>query len=223
MTENIKNIIFDLGGVLLNIDYNLTINSFKKLGMNNFDGLFTQAAQIKLFDRLDTGHLTPGEFRAQLRKLSGIELTDQQIDDAWNAMLLDMPPQRITMLENVRKHYRIFLLSNTNAIHYPVYNASLQQKFGFADLSALFEAQYLSYQVGMRKPDVRIFELVLRENKLNPDETLFIDDTLQHFEGAQKAGLHAFHLDVNSMDVLDLFNTEYHLQPELQSPNSNRI
>ncbi len=213
MKAHIKNIIFDLGGVILNIDYNLTINSFKKLGVSNFEKFFTQASQTRLFDRLDTGHITPAEFRDQLRILSGLELTDQEINDAWNAMLLDMPLQRITMLENVRKHYQTFLLSNTNAIHYPEYNASLQQKFGFSDLSALFNKQYLSYQVGMRKPDVQIFEFVLHENGLNPEETLFIDDTLQHVEGAKKAGLHAFHLDINSMDVIDLFNSEYVLKP----------
>ncbi|MDR4987474.1 MAG: hypothetical protein RG741_01385 [Bacteroidales bacterium] len=117
MRNTVKNIIFDLGGVLLNIDYGLTIAAFKKLGVEDFDGFFTQAAQHKVFDRFDTGHVTPGEFRDRLRRLSGLNLSDRQIDDAWNAMLLDMPADRIKLLQKVRRNYRIFLLSNTNAIH----------------------------------------------------------------------------------------------------------
>jgi len=202
----IRNIIFDLGGVLLNIDYQATINEFKKLGINNFDDLFTQAAQIQLFDQFDKGEISPDSFRDELRRISGVPLQDEEIDKAWNAMLFDLPAKRIALLELVRKNYRTFLLSNTNAIHYPAYTEYLETRYGFSDLSALFEKQYLSFRIGMRKPDKEVYGLVLDENGLKPSETLLIDDSLQHVDGAREAGLHAVCLDVEKTEVSDLFN-----------------
>ncbi len=202
----IHNIIFDLGGVLLNIDYQQTINAFKSLGMVDFDDLYNQAAQVKLFDHFDRGDISAEEFRDALRRISGLSLSDEQIDSAWNAMLLDFPAGRILLLEGVRKNYRTFLLSNTNVIHYPVYMSYLNARFGFSDLDPLFEKQYLSYEMGIRKPDREAFELILRDNNLQASETLFIDDSFQHVVGAADAGLRAVHLDVEKMDVVDLFS-----------------
>lgn len=215
---NIRNIIFDLGGVLLNIDYQRTINAFKSLGVVNFDDLYNQAAQIKLFDHFDRGDVSAGEFRDALRRISGMSLSDEQIDSAWNAMLLDFPDARIKLLEGVRKNYRTFLLSNTNLIHYQVYMSYLKSRFGFADLGALFEKQYLSYEMGMRKPDREAFELIIKENDLHASETLFIDDSYQHVTGAVDVGLHAVYLDVEKMEVTDLFSKNaflYHPIPGL--------
>ncbi len=208
----IKAIIFDLGGVLLNIDYQRTIDAFKREGVTDFEHFFTQAAQVSLFDKLDKGLIDPDDFRNELRRLSGLRIGDEQIDRAWNAMLLDFPPGRIQMLQGVRQHYRTFLLSNTNAIHYPVYRESLQKEYGFSDLSELFEKQYLSYEMGMRKPDREIFTHVLNDQELLPEETLFIDDSLQHVHGARDAGLKAAHLEVPQMDVLDLFTPDFRLR-----------
>ncbi len=215
-----KNIIFDLGGILLNIDYHATINAFKKLGVTQFETFFTQAKQNHLFDRLDKGDVTPDEFRGQLRELSNLDLTDEQIDDAWNAMLFDFPKEKIHLLEHTRKNYRTFLLSNTNAIHYPAYIHDLHKAHGYKGLGELFEQQYLSFEIGMRKPDVEIFEHVLRENGLKASETLFFDDTRQHVEGAKKAGLYAYWVDLEKEDVSEFFKggklREYFLQ-KLQS------
>ncbi len=209
---NPATIIFDLGGVLLNINYEKTITAFKELGITEFDNFFTQAAQTKLFDRFDTGDISPDEFRQQLRNISGIHITDQQIDHAWNAMLLDMPPMRIKLLEEVRKNYRTFLLSNTNAIHYPVYMNYMKQHHGINDLSALFEKQYLSFEMGMRKPNRDIFERVIQENKLSPEKTLFIDDSKQHVYGARQTGLQALWLNVEKNTIASLFNKEHKLK-----------
>ncbi len=203
---NIKNIIFDLGGVLLNINYKVTIEAFKNLGITNFEELFSQASQNQIFDGLDTGRLSPAEFRDRLRKVSGLDLSDEQINTAWNALILDFPAQRITLLEDTAQHYRTFLLSNTNAIHYPAYTAILKKEHGYESLAGLFERHYLSHEIGMRKPDVEIYQFVLQENDLKGDETLFIDDTLKHVEGARKAGLQAYWLDLEQEKVEDLFD-----------------
>ena len=212
---SIKNIIFDLGGVILNISYQDSINAFKELGVHDFDDIFTQATQIHLFDRFDKGEIPPAVFRGELRRLSGLPLTDDAIDQAWNAMLLDLPWHRIDLLEGIKGNYRLFLLSNTNAIHFPVFRDYLQRTFGFDSLDHLFEKQYLSYEIGMRKPDRDPFDLIIRENDLIPEETLFIDDSEQHMAGAVAAGLKAFWLNNKELQITDLFNFRYQLRPEV--------
>ena len=213
--EPIRNIIFDLGGVLYNIDYHATLDAFKNMGIRDFDRLFNQAAQNDLFDRFDRGAVSPEGFRAEIRSLTGLDLSDQQIDDAWNAMLLDFPPHRIDLLEGLRSHYRLFLLSNTNAINFPVFQKHMKENFGFEDIDPFFEKTYLSYRIGHRKPEREAYELILRENELVGEQTLFVDDTLQHVEGARRAGLKAVWLNLEQMEVTDLFNWHYQLRPEV--------
>lgn len=207
----IKNIIFDLGGVLLNIDYQASIDAFKALGITNFEEIFTQASQAHVFDRLEKGEISPAMFRGELRRISGMPLTDEAIDNAWNAMLLDLPWPRIDLLEGVKANYRIFLLSNTNAIHFPVFSDYLQRTYGYDNLDHLFEKQYLSHEIGMHKPHREPFDLIIRENGLLPEETLFIDDSKQHVEGAKLTGLKAFWLNTEELQVTDLFNFRYQL------------
>ncbi len=211
----IKNIIFDLGGVLLNIDYQATIKAFKDLGINNFDEMYNQAAQDHVFDGFDKGDISPTVFRDEIRRITRMPLTDESIDHAWNAMLLDLPWHRIDLLQGVKANYRSFLLSNTNAIHIPVFHDYLHREYGMDNLSALFEKQYLSHEIGMHKPDREPFDLILNENDLNPEETLFIDDSIQHLEGARAAGIKTFWLDTSVMQITDLFNFRYQLRPEV--------
>ena len=201
--QSIKNIIFDLGGVILNIDYRLTIDAFKNLGLSNFEEMFTQAQQVGLFDQLDKGLVTPAQFREGLRQISGVALSDKQIDDAWNAMLLDFPTKRLEVLKSVKNHYKTFLLSNTNAIHIEEYNKILQQTFGVGNLSVFFDKEYYSHIINMRKPDAETFEIILKENNLNASETLFIDDTQQHVEGAKKLGILAYHLNIPAGESIE--------------------
>lgn len=200
---NIKNIIFDLGGVIINIDYHLTIDAFKKIGFRNFDSVFTQASQLGIFDQLDKGLITPDEFRSKIRKFSENSYSDKQLDEAWNAMLLDFPIERLKLLEKIKQHYRTFLLSNTNQIHCEIYTKDLQNTYGVNDLSHFFEKVYLSHEIHMRKPDSEAFMLILNENNLKPEETLFIDDTMQHIEGAKKVGLISHFLNLKEGETID--------------------
>jgi len=215
----IRNIIFDLGGVLLNIDYQATINAFKDFGVSNFDQLFAQASQEDLFDRIEKGKITSDKFRDELRRITGLPLTDEAIDQAWNAMLLDLPWHRLDLLDGVKAHYRTFLLSNTNAIHISVFHDYLYRTYGLRNLESYFEKQYFSHEIGMHKPDREPFDLVVRENQLLPEETLFIDDSKQHLAGARAAGIRAFWLDTTSMQITDLFTWKYLLRPEVIDTN----
>lgn len=206
---NIKNIIFDLGGVIINIDYHLTIDAFKKIGFDDFESVFSQAQQLGVFDLLDKGLVSHEDFRSYIRNLSSKTLTNNQIDDAWNAMLLDFPIERLKLLEKIKKQYRTFLLSNTNQIHCDVYTKDLQNTYGVNDLSHFFEKVYLSHEIHMRKPDSETFMLILNDNNLKPEETLFIDDTEQHIEGAKKVGIITHYLRLKEGETIEnLFEVE---------------
>ncbi|MCJ8165898.1 HAD family phosphatase [Pontibacter sp. E15-1] len=190
----IKNIIFDLGGVIINIDYNRSIAELQKLCKNNCNVAYSQREQAQLFDMFETGASSPGQFRDELRNAYGITAPDEEIDKAWNAMLLDIPQERIDLLMELGKRYRIFLLSNTNAIHLTRFNEIVAHSFTIPSLDSLFEQSYYSHLIGKRKPDALVFEEIIAMNGLQKDETLFIDDSIQHIESASKVGLQTLHL-----------------------------
>ena len=201
--KSIKNIIFDLGGVILNIDQTLTLKAFQKLGVDKFESFYSQNEQNKLFDNLETGKYSPEEFRNEIKKIIPQNITSSQIDKAWNAMLLDLPQERLKLLSTLKNQYHLFLLSNTNAIHMSTFSSYLNKLFGFSDLSHLFEKEYYSFKIGMRKPNIEIFEFVLKDSNLKAEETLFIDDSLQHIEGAKKLGIKTYHLQ-KPQSILDI-------------------
>lgn len=202
--KNINNIIFDLGGVLLNLDISRTEQAFRKLGMPDLRVIYSQAKQSGLFDDFETGRISSAEFRKEMRKWLHASVTDEQINGAWNAMLLDLPVQRLQLLDELKKQFNLFLLSNTNEIHMAAYAKYLQNAYGFADLSHIFVKEYLSYKIKMRKPHAEVFELVIKENELKEEETLFIDDTLHHIEGAQRLGIKSLWLE-KGKTILEIF------------------
>jgi putative hydrolase of the HAD superfamily len=190
-----NNIIFDLGGVLINIDYLKTKLEFEKLGVCNLDTLFTQFQQDHIFDRFEKGEISPKSFYQSLVNKTRIEISKPDFNHAWNAMLLDFPEMRMSLLEDLKKSHKLFLLSNTNALHISAFKKSIKQEGLFDRFIGVFEKHYYSSEIGMRKPDTEIFDLVVDENKLDKSKTLFIDDSPQHVEGAKKAGLHAVYLE----------------------------
>ena len=203
---NIKNIIFDLGGVILDIDYQRTLNEFKKLGVNNLENLFTLTSQTELFNKLDCGLISEDEFRATFKQHINTPISKSQIDFAWNALLLEWNMERLSLLENLMPNYKIFLLSNTNAIHSKVYNQKLMNLTNGKDLKHFFHKVYYSYEVGLRKPNPEIFKLLLNENSLLANETLFIDDTAEHINSARNLGINCYHINPKAGEtVLDLF------------------
>jgi HAD superfamily hydrolase (TIGR01509 family) len=201
--QAIRNIIFDLGGVILNIDFKKTEAAFKLLGWDSFSDYISQFHISDLFENYETGKIDDLQFVEGISALMGKAANNEHIIEAWNALLLDFPTERIALLKELKTKYRTFLLSNTNAIHLNAFQEKLYQKEGVY-LEDLFEKAYYSHVVKLRKPSTEIFELVLNENNLNPAETLFIDDTASNFEGAQKLGIQVFHLepgnDITRMD-----------------------
>lgn len=199
-----ETIVLDLGGVLIDVDYTASAKAFARLGYSDFDGLYTKAKQTDLFDRFETGELTPDGFRDAVRGLLGNELADADIDMCWNAMLGTIPPQRIKLVRRIKQRYRLLLLSNTNAIHIPAFEAIIARDLGIADFKALFHGAYYSCDLGMRKPNADIFQHVLALHGADPASTLFVDDSIQHVLGAREAGLVAEHLELANEDVVAL-------------------
>jgi glucose-1-phosphatase len=190
----IKNIIFDLGAVIINIDFQFTFEAFAKRCNTDILSIIKQFRDLKVFERYEKGELNDVQFRNFIRKEFNQNLTDAEIDHAWNALLLDIPSERIELLKKLGKTYRLFLLSNTNPIHIVEVNNILFKTAQLRTLDLLFEKVYYSYDIGMAKPDVKIYEHVLHENKLKPSETLFIDDNADNIKGAEKAGLRTLHI-----------------------------
>ncbi|WP_184547347.1 HAD family hydrolase [Mucilaginibacter sp. FT3.2] len=191
--QKIKNIIFDYGNVIFNLDFQKAEQGWNQLGINNAADFFGHKQQDEIFDKFDRGEVSADEFRDYIRQKSGnAALTDEQINAAWNSMLLGIEPGNHELLLDLKKKYRTFLLSNINAIHYDYIMDYLKNDFGFDGNQHLFEKAYYSHLTGKRKPEARIFEQVLQENNLNPAETLFIDDSPQHLAGAEKLGIQTF-------------------------------
>jgi FMN phosphatase YigB (HAD superfamily) len=189
----IKNIIFDYGNVIFHIDFNKVAQAWKDLGITNADEFYGHRQQDDVFNALERGQISPEAFSDRIRELTGKpELTNEQINNAWNQIFVGIPKGNHELLLQLKDKYRTFLLSNINAIHYDYVHDYLKREYGMDDNSGLFEKTYYSHLVGKRKPDAEIFEQVLQENKLDPAETLFIDDSPQHLETAKKLGLQTY-------------------------------
>ncbi len=193
IAKNITSVIFDLGGVLFDIDYSLTQKAFIELGAKDFRNLYSQQKQSGVFDEFEKGNISPDEFRRRLKQWLPEHVSNGDIDKAWNALLIGVPPSKIELLKQLKKKYRLFLLSNTNEIHLSEVLKMMAHLDGNKGINHLFERNYYSCRMGMRKPDKAIFDKVCSDNSLVSFNTLFIDDTLQNVEGAQKAGLDVLH------------------------------
>lgn len=198
-----KAIIFDLGAVILNINYQNTIDEFTKLGVNNATTFYSKKVQTNLFNQIETGMISSNEFLKALQKETK-NANINQVEKAWNAMLLDLPEKRIQLIEKLKKNnYSIYLLSNTNAIHIDAIKKQLGKRKWLA-FCKLFDKMYLSHELGLRKPDVKIFEYILNEQKLKAEEVFFIDDSPQHIASAKKIGIHCHHL-LDDENIITLF------------------
>lgn len=191
--KSIKNIIFDYGNVIFTIDFTRTQKAFEDLGITKVDSFFSHKSHDSLFDDFETGSISSEEFRHGIRKISGkIELTDKQIDDTWNSLLIGVAEGNHELLLKLKEKYRIFLLSNINEIHLKFINNYLKTEFELDGNDGFFEKIYYSHLIGKRKPNKEIFEQVLRENNLKKEETLFIDDSPQHLKTATDMGINTY-------------------------------
>jgi len=206
----IKNIIFDFGGVICDLDIKKTERKFQEFGPLRSPNTRNEKEQAAMWEdlvgSLETAAITPEEFRQAIREFYLSSPSDKAIDDAWNALLTGIPESRIRLLKDISSRYRIFLLSNSNRIHYQHFVEEFQQKSGYLNFDGLFEKAYFSFEVHIRKPSKEIFRLVLNNHGLVAGETLFIDDTLEHVLAAIHEGIIGYHLK-DGADLASLFRS----------------
>jgi len=195
--ENIKNILFDYGNVIFTIDFQRTQQAFIDLGIINIDEFFAHKGHDVLFDEFEKGNISAKEFRNGIRrKANKPQLSDEQIDTAWNTIFIGIDKGNHELLLKIKQKYNTFLLSNTNEIHFKCFSDYVNKTFGLADNTSLFNKVYYSHELGMRKPNANIFEYVLNQNNLVAAETLFIDDSPQHLKTAKELGMQTYLMTV---------------------------
>ena len=193
--RKIENIIFDLGGVILDIDYNLTRAAFEKLGIVHFDEMYSQASADKLFQKLETGSISEEIFFKELNKCVGIQLSPVEITTAWNLMLLQFRETSLGFLEDIKPRYNLYLFSNTNYIHMAAFEKIFHEKFRIQPFNEYFKHAFYSCDIGLRKPDMESYQWIIAHLKISPEKTLFIDDTVQNVEAAKRVGMQAILLN----------------------------
>lgn len=202
----IKNLILDMGGVILDVDYKKIFEEFKKFGCKNIQSFFTQQAQIPLVDDFEKGLISPAEFRKEVRKITNLSIEDKDLDSIWNSMILGVRKADVELLKTLRNKYdKIFLFSNTNEIHIESVKNLFFKVLGYDVFATMFDKVYFSNEIHLRKPDIESFDFVVKDAEVGKKETLFIDDTSQNILGAEKSGLNAYLLD-NNQTLTEIFN-----------------
>ena len=187
----ISTLIFDFGAVLINLNLPQCIQNFKQLGIQDVEQYLSNYGQSDFFLEFEKGQINTQEFRAHIRQLAPQTLTDTQIDWAWCSFLVNIPNEKLELLLELKKKYRILMLSNTNPLHIEVSAANEFARVGKTRFD-FFDKCYLSYEMGMAKPDAEIFHAVLADGKLNPSECLFLDDGPKNIEQAKQLGIQTY-------------------------------
>lgn len=203
--KTIKNIIFDYGGVIINLDMQAPLELMKLHTRVNVFEVWQEMQSKKVFEMYEQGLLSDEEFRNAIRNFFQVQIDDELIDQIWNSLLLDMPKERIDLLKKCKNNYRIFLLSNSNTIHYKSYFAQLKNRYKLNSFDDIFEKAYFSFEMNQLKPSPEIFQTLIDNHQLIPEETLFIDDTIVHIETAKKLGIQTVHL-TKGLKITDIFD-----------------
>lgn len=201
-----KTIIFDLGGVILDLNFAGVVKQFAKLGLPNFDSYFNLDQQGQLFQEQELGHISTEQFCQHIRQLAPEKarpnLTNQQITQAWNTILTPFVPERMQLLGKLAQTHQIFLFSNTNEMHAKFFETACLATMG-KPITAYFKQIFYSHQLHQRKPNVSAFQAVIQQAQIDPTDALFIDDNAENIKGAKSAGLKTYHLRA-PQTILDL-------------------
>jgi putative hydrolase of the HAD superfamily len=189
----VKNIIFDLGNVLYDIDFEIMYKRFHELGIPNFENHFTLNQSDPLFFDLEKGFIDEVTFCSRFNQLYNLSLNKDQIIEAWNSLLIGFREKSLDWLKSNQSNFSLFLYSNTNQPHQDYFLAQYTREIG-GDFNALFKKPYYSHEMGMRKPDPASFQYILDQKGLIAAETLFIDDNEPNIAAAASVGLQVLNL-----------------------------
>jgi putative hydrolase of the HAD superfamily len=193
--ETVKNLLFDLGGVLLDIDYQRPVDAFARIGYPHFEQAYAQETAQPLFHQLEVGAVDETTFLKTLQSWNPKPVPLDAIRDAWNSILLDFRFESLRFLQQLRSQYPTYLLSNTNFIHQAAYEAIYRQQIGPGSLSDCFHKAYYSQEIGRRKPDASAYQYVLEDARIRAADTLFIDDTISNIRAAVALGFQTYWLE----------------------------
>ena len=200
--SKIKNIIFDLGNVVIDIDFDLTFGAFAKLMNVSLEEATKRMEALRVYDRVERGEFTDEEFSSFLKEGLGLDNTHEEIIEAWNSLLLELPAARVDLIQDLNVKYGIYCLSNTSHPHIVACNHILRQSTGIGDLKHIFDTAYFSYEIAMRKPDLEIYEFVLKDIDALPEEVLFLDDNLDNIKAAASLGIQTIHVDITKNETI---------------------
>lgn len=192
LSNNIKNLIFDMGNVIIDIDIDLTLKELKSDLSENELSLADEFMKSELHAAFESGNIDEKEFRNGIRMAFNREWKDEWIDQVWNTLLLTIPKERIKLLKTLRKDYNLYLLSNTNSIHFKVVEEIFKKDHPEDSFLGLFDKVFLSHEMGLRKPDKKIYEKVVEEIEANPEQCLFFDDLQENLNAAKEVGLQTY-------------------------------
>ena len=185
--KGVTTLIFDLGGVLVNLDWKSCVNNFKKIGVSEMETLLSTTLQRGFILEYERGEISTEQFRAEVRKYTEVDVTDGEIDFAWSSLLVDLPEEKLQLLLELKKKSRILMLSNTNELSFSHCEEHYFNKNGH-QTSDYFDKCYLSFEIGHAKPDREIFDFILADSGMVPSETLFLDDGKANIEIGKEIG-----------------------------------
>ncbi len=192
--NKITTLIFDLGGVIVNLDWERCVRNFKEIGVSEMDSLISTTLQRGFILEYERGEITSDEFRTEVRKYTDVDVSDDEINFAWTSLLVDVPEEKLQMLLDLKKKYRILMLSNTNELSYDFCERSFFSQNGH-QINDYFDKCYLSYKMGLNKPEPQIFEKLLAEEGLKAEECLFLDDGIHNIKTASTLNFNAEYIE----------------------------
>lgn len=202
--KGVTTLMFDVGNVLVDLDFNLLTARFKQLAQRDFRAELNIDSADSLFSRFDRGEISATAFCEGLQPYLIPGTTHQQIADAWNALITGFPPEKFALLRPLREHYRVIALSNINTLHVAFIDQHLMEAYQ-CNLRDFFDYAYYSFEMGARKPEVRIYEMVLQQEGCSAENIFFIDDLKANIEAAQLQGFHTCHI-TDRNQLLALFH-----------------
>lgn len=200
--QYIRNILFDLGGVILDIDVSATLKKFYEMGFPSELLQYPHNMNTDIFYKYEIGLIGTVDFRNEIRKVTGIDVSDEELDEAWNAMIVRIPAGRAALINRLSERYDLYMLSNTSPLHAPVYEKMYLDAAGIP-MHDVFRKLYYSFQIGCHKPDLEAWEFVIKDAGIIPEETLFLDDNIHNIKASQELGFRAIHIHERT-SLLDL-------------------
>jgi len=211
MDRNVKAFIFDFGNVIIDIDFDLTHGKFRNYFGKQYDTIINRLKESKFFEKVESGVYT-AEKMTEVINAHGGSMTVNQVKESWNALLLNIPAERLLLLEQLSKKYPIYMLSNTNLVHIDEIFTNLEKEYGCNPILNCFDRLYLSYEIGYIKPQKEIYEYLLNDANLNPKECLFFDDLQENLNGAASFGIQT-QLITKDYGIMDYFDEHLILDP----------